>query len=68
MKNRIKEYRIRANLTQEKFARKIFLTQSGLGHYELGRRRVSLEMARKIVKALNDYKVKCSVDDVFPQK
>lgn len=66
METKIKEFRNKANLTQQEFADKLSLTQSGLGHYESGRRKVSLAMARRIVRALNDYKIKCDLDDVFP--
>lgn len=66
--NRISEFRKAANLTQVELAHQLNMTQGALGHYEAGRRNLSLKIARKIVSILNLRGVDCSLDDVFPTK
>lgn len=64
--NHIKRYRTEAGINQESLAEKIGMTQGGLSHFENGARKADLVMARKIVAALNEAGVQCSLDDVFP--
>lgn len=67
MLHRIKEFReSKPKITQAKIAKKIGMSQGGYALIELGLRDVKIATARKIVKALNDYKIKCDLDDVFP--
>ena len=50
--------RIREGLTQEKFAKKIKLTQANLSHMENGRRTIGRIIAKRIQKAFHvDYKI-----------
>lgn len=60
-------YRKQAGLTQGELAEAAGLTQGAITHLESGRTR-SPEIAtlRKIVRALGDRGVDCSVDDIFP--
>ena len=50
---RIRAERIKLNLTQEKLAEKIEISESFLGHIERGDRKLSLETLIKISQTLN---------------
>lgn len=47
-------------------ANAVGITQGALGHYEQGRRKPSLAMARKLVRVLNEFGGNVTIDDVFP--
>lgn len=64
--NRIQHFREATRLSREDLAKAIGRKEAAVGHYELGRRVPGLELARKIVKALNAAGNNCSLDDVFP--
>ncbi len=64
--NRIQHFREATRLSREDLANAIGRKEAAVGHYELGRRIPGLELARKIVKALNAAGNDCSLDDVFP--
>ncbi|MEG9475759.1 helix-turn-helix transcriptional regulator [Mannheimia indoligenes] len=65
--NKIAKFRQQIGISQSSFASEIGITQGALGHYESGRRTPSLQMARKIVTALNVLGANTSIDDVFPE-
>jgi transcriptional regulator with XRE-family HTH domain len=60
MKIRIKEIRERKGITQEEFAKKIGASQSKANHIENGNRRIKIDEAEKIAKALES-----TVTEVF---
>ena len=64
--NRIAELREAAGITQAALHRKLNWKQSRLANYESGVRPLKLEDARRIVKALNQLGVRCTLDKVFP--
>ncbi len=64
--NQIRHFRESSSLTREDLAKAIGRKEAAIGHYELGRRIPGLEVARKIVIALNSAGASCSLDDVFP--
>lgn len=64
--NRISEFRKAANLTQTELGLLINRSQGAIGHIETGRRQVSMDTAKRIVKAFNSRGISCSLDDVFP--
>lgn len=64
--NQIRHFRESSSLSREDLAKAIGRKEAAIGHYELGRRIPGLEVARKIVIALNTAGVSCSLDDVFP--
>lgn len=50
---RLKETRKKAGLTQKQIAKLIGISKSSYGHYEIGRRKLPVEIAKDIGKALN---------------
>ena len=60
MKNRIKEFRARHNLTQEELARRVDVRRETIGHIEKGRYNLSLLLAWRIAKALES-----SLEELF---
>lgn len=50
---RLKEIREEAGLTQKQFAKLIGISKSSYGHYEIGRRKLPVEIAKDIGKALD---------------
>lgn len=64
--NRISQYRKKANVSQQALAQKIGWIQPRLANYETKVRTPSLADSRRIIEALNQLGVKCSLDDVFP--
>nr|WP_093373458.1 helix-turn-helix transcriptional regulator [Tindallia magadiensis] len=60
MKNRIKEFRARHDLTQEALAQKVDVRRETIGHIEKGRYNLSLLLAWKIAKALES-----SLEELF---
>ena len=48
MKNRIKELRLKAGLTQEQLAKKVGLSEQAISLYELGKRNPKIEKWQKI--------------------
>lgn len=48
MKNRIKELRLKAGLTQEQLAKKIGLSKQSVSFYELGKRNPKIEKWQKL--------------------
>lgn len=50
---RLKETRKKAGLTQKQIAKLIGISKSSYGHYEIGRRKLPVEIAKNIGKALN---------------
>lgn len=64
--NKICFFREKAGLSQRALSKMVHRTQGAICHYELGTRHPSLAISRKIVKAINDAGVPCTLDDVFP--
>lgn len=64
--NKISLYRNKTGLSQVKLARVLGWTAGRLANYETFQRTPSLADSRKIVSALNQLGVKCSLDEVFP--
>ena len=60
MKTRIKEYRARQNLTQEKLAEIVGVRRETIIFLEQGKYNPSLKLAYKIAKALNT-----TIDEMF---
>lgn len=63
---RIREVRESASISATELAQRMGMTPSGIGHYEKERRTPDVDVARKIVRALNDLGANCTFDDVFP--
>lgn len=59
----IKDIRTKRNLTQGQLADKIGQTQANVSRYENGERKLDLETAAKIAKALG-----CKVDDLVREQ
>lgn len=55
-----------AGVTQQQLADMVGLTQAAIGHYEKLRRTPGLSECRRLVAALNELGVMCSLEDVFP--
>lgn len=64
--NKLMLFRQQSGLTQSEMANAVGITQGALGHYEQGRRKPSLAMARKLVRVLNEFGGNVTIDDVFP--
>jgi putative transcriptional regulator len=64
--NKIADYRKKAKVSQAKLARLIGITPSTIGNYESGIRNINLDMCWRIVKAINQLGVNCSIEDLFP--
>jgi putative transcriptional regulator len=60
MKTRIKEYRIKRNLTQEKLAELVGVRRETIIFLEQGKYNPSLRLARNVAKALE-----VSIDELF---
>jgi len=60
MKNRIKEFRARYDLTQEDLAKKVKVRRETIVFLEKGKYNPSLKMAYEVAKALNT-----TIDDLF---
>ncbi len=60
MKNRIKEFRAKYDLTQEDLARKVGVRRETIVFLEKGKYNPSLELASKVAKAL-----KTTINDLF---
>lgn len=60
MKNRIKEFRAKYNLTQEDLAKKVGVRRETIVFLEKGKYNPSLNLAHEVSRAL-----KSSVDDLF---
>lgn len=63
---RISEFRKAANLTQSELGALLKRSQGAVGHIETGRRQISIDTAKQLIKIFNDRGVVCSLDDVFP--
>lgn len=50
---KLKEIRKKAGLTQKQIAKVIGISKSSYGHYEIGRRKLPVEIAKDIGKALD---------------
>ena len=48
MKNRIKELRLKAGLTQEQLAKEVEITRQAISHYEKASRQPKAEIAQKL--------------------
>jgi len=66
--NLISKYRKQGGLSQQALASKVGWGQSRLANYEVNTRTPSLDDSRRIVSALNDLGVGCTLDEVFPPK
>ncbi len=53
MKNRIKECRKAARISQAELGDIVGLTDAAIGHYELGKREPTLKMWERLAKALH---------------
>ncbi len=62
---KIREIRIAFGLTQEEFARVIGCKQSTLSDYEIGRHKPSIKIAKSIIKAAHEKKIKVKLEDIF---
>lgn len=51
--DRLREVRKDAGLTQKQIAKLIGISKSSYGHYEIGRRKLPVEIAKDIGKALD---------------
>ena len=60
MRNRIKEYRLKQNITQEKLAETVGVRRETIIFLEQGKYNPSLKLAHNIVKALH-----ARIDDIF---
>ncbi|MGF7185409.1 DNA-binding XRE family transcriptional regulator [Desulfitispora alkaliphila] len=60
MKNRIKEFRARHDLTQEQLANLVEVRRETIGHIEKGRYNLSLMLAWRIANALES-----SIEELF---
>jgi putative transcriptional regulator len=60
MKTRIKEYRAKHNLTQEKLAKMVGVRRETIVFLEQGKYNPSLRLAHKVAKAL-----KTSIEEIF---
>ena len=60
MKNRIKEFRARYNLTQEELAKKVDVRRETIVFLEGGKYSPSLNLAHEVAKAL-----KTTIDELF---
>ncbi|GAA0180474.1 helix-turn-helix transcriptional regulator [Clostridium sediminicola] len=60
IKNRIKEFRARHNLTQEELANRVEVRRETIGHIEKSRYNLSLILAWKIAQALES-----SIEELF---
>ncbi|MEN1760372.1 helix-turn-helix transcriptional regulator [Anoxynatronum sibiricum] len=60
MKNRIKEFRARHDLTQEELAKRVDVRRETIGHIEKGRYNLSLLLAWRIAQALES-----SLEELF---
>lgn len=65
--NRIAAVRELAGITQVDLYRKLGWLQSRLSNYEVGKRPMRLDDARKVVRALNDLGARATFDEVFPE-
>lgn len=61
MKNRLKEKRTKLKLTQEQIARKTDITLTYYRNVESGKSIPTVEIAIKIMKALNEY----DIEEIF---
>lgn len=59
--------RKKAGLTQRDLADRLGLTQGAIAHYEADRRVPRLDICRRIVSALNDHGLECTLEEVFPE-
>ncbi|HDR1413966.1 helix-turn-helix transcriptional regulator [Pasteurella multocida subsp. multocida] len=64
--NKIAQIRNELGITQSQLAERIGWKQPRIANYEAGIRMPSLIVAQEIVKALNSFGAKKSIDDVFP--
>ena len=60
---RVRQLRLRRNLTQEQLAERAGISTSFLGHIERGTRRMSLDNFYRLVRALN-----CTANDLLPSE
>jgi len=58
--SRLAEFRKKKKLTQKELAKTLKLSQSAIAMYEIGRRRPSLDKAKKIAEYFN-----VSIEDIF---
>lgn len=64
--NKISQIRNQLGITQLQLAEHIGWKQPRIANYETGTRAPSLEVAQKIVSALNTLGAKVCIEDVFP--
>ena len=62
----LKQFREKAKVTQAALAERVGITQGAIAHYENGRRTPGLAESRRLMLALNDLGVSCSLDELFP--
>jgi len=60
MRNKIKEYRLRQNITQEKLAEMVGVRRETIIFLEQGKYNPSLKLAHSVVRALN-----AQIDEIF---
>lgn len=61
----LRELRNKANLTQSELASLVGLTQGSIGHYENGKRELSVTEAKKIINVLASKGVHCTLDGLY---
>lgn len=64
--NKIKKYRNQIRVTQKEVAELVGVNQSSINRYETTNRKITIDMAWLIVRALNQLGAKCGFCDVFP--
>lgn len=69
----LRELRKKAGLTQQELADAIGITEQAIGHYEVGRRQLSVSIAKKIAKVLGCkwwqlYESDCEEERILTEK
>ncbi|HAB4051759.1 TPA_asm: helix-turn-helix domain-containing protein [Salmonella enterica subsp. diarizonae] len=64
--NNLKKLRKEAGISQASLASFLEASQGAIAHYEKGIRKPNVDIAKKIIEALNANGVSCTFEDVFP--
>ncbi len=63
----IKQTRKKIGLTQSEFAKQCGIGRATIGHYEIGAISPSITMAYKIIDLAKKYKIKLTLEDIYPR-